>query len=180
VDQITDSTAEQGMRLRGTEGGVRVRTMEILTAVGFAGCGAVAITDSLRLGAGWSGDGPQSGYFPFWIGVLLVFASIGNLVIALRGPKRGVGAPMFLTWEQGRTVAQVLAPTAIYVAAIPVAGIYVPSALLVTWFMWRLGGFHPLRGLLTGIATAVVTFVVFEIWFLVALPKGPVEEWLGF
>lgn len=162
--------------------GVTTRAMEIATSLAFAFVGAVAIWDSARLGAGWGADGPQSGYFPFWIGLLLVLASAANLV---RGARRGEAAgedsrPMFLTWQQARTVATVFIPTAIYVAAIPLIGNYVASAVLVAWFMVRLGGFALWRALPAGLATAIVTFVVFEIWFLVALPKGPLEEFLGY
>jgi hypothetical protein len=165
--------------------GVTMRTMEIATSLAFAFAGAVAIWDSARLGAGWGADGPQSGYFPFWIGLLLVLASAANLVPVARAAQRGEDAgggtaPMFLTWEQARTVATVFVPTTIYVAAIPFTGIYVASAVLVAWFMVRLGGFALLRAIPAGIATALVTFVVFEIWFLVALPKGPLEEFLGY
>lgn len=166
--------------------GLGMRTMEIATSLAFAFAGAVAIWDSLRLGAGWGADGPRSGYFPFWIGLLLVLASAGNLLAVARaaapqGEDAGSpAAPMFLTWDQARTVASVFVPTALYVAAIPVAGIYLASAALVAWFMTRLGGFRPLRAIPAGIATALVTFTVFEIWFLVALPKGPIEEFLGF
>ena len=164
--------------------GVTTRAMEIATSLAFAFAGAVAIWDSARLGAGWGADGPQSGYFPFWIGLLLVLASAANLLPILRGARREAAGedsrPMFLTWQQARTVATVFIPTAIYVAAIPFTGIYVASAVLVAWFMVRLGGFALWRALPAGIATALVTFVVFEIWFLVALPKGPLEEFLGY
>ena len=164
--------------------GVTNRAMEIATSLAFAFAGAVAIWDSARLGAGWGADGPQSGYFPFWIGLLLVLASAANLLPILRGARGEAagedGRPMFLTWQQARTVATVFIPTAIYVAAIPLTGIYVASAVLVAWFMVRLGGFALWRALPAGIATALVTFVVFEIWFLVALPKGPLEEFLGY
>ncbi len=164
--------------------GVTTRAMEIATSLAFAFAGAVAIWDSARLGAGWGADGPQSGYFPFWIGLLLVLASAANLLPVLRGARGEAagddGRPMFLTWQQARTVATVFIPTAIYVAAIPFTGIYVASAVLVAWFMVRLGGFALWRALPAGIATALVTFVVFEIWFLVALPKGPLEEFLGY
>jgi hypothetical protein len=166
--------------------GVSTRTMEIATSLAFAFAGAAAMWDSLRLGAGWGSDGPQSGYFPFWIGLLLVLASAANLVPVARarvprGEDAGGGAvPMFLTWEQARTVATVFIPTTLYVAAIPFSGIYVASAVLVAWFMTRLGDFGLLRAIPAGIATALVTFTVFEIWFLVALPKGPLEEFLGF
>lgn len=164
--------------------GVTNRAMEIATSLAFAFAGAVAIWDSARLGAGWGADGPQSGYFPFWIGLLLVLASAANLLPVLRGARGEAagedGRPMFLTWQQARTVATVFIPTAMYVAAIPFTGIYVASAVLVAWFMVRLGGFALWRALPAGIATALVTFVVFEIWFLVALPKGPLEEFLGY
>lgn len=165
--------------------GVTTRAMEIATSLAFAFVGAVAIWDSARLGAGWGADGPQSGYFPFWVGLLLVLASAANLLPVARAARHDKAAspdtqPMFLTWQQARTVATVFIPTAIYVAAIPFTGIYVASAVLVAWFMVRLGGFALWRALPAGIATALVTFVVFEIWFLVALPKGPLEEFLGY
>lgn len=162
--------------------GVSVRTMEIVTSVAFAAVGAAAIWDSLRLGAGWAPDGPQSGYFPFWIGALLVFAAVGNLVAAMRAHRARDGAEPepFLSWEQARTVATVFIPTVLYVAAIPFTGIYVASAVLVAWFMVRLGEFRVTRAIPAGIATALVTFVVFELWFLVALPKGPIEDFLGY
>jgi hypothetical protein len=158
--------------------------MEIVTSVAFAAVGAAAIWDSLRLGAGWAPDGPQSGYFPFWIGVLLVLSAAGTLIAATRsGRARGEAAEEpapFLSWEQARTVATVFIPTVLYVAAIPFTGIYVASAALVAWFMVRLGGFRVTRAIPAGVATALVTFVVFEIWFLVALPKGPIEDFLGY
>lgn len=160
--------------------GLSIRAMEIVTSVAFAAAGSVAIWDSLRLGAGWGADGPQSGYFPFWIGVILVLAAAGNLIAATRGAAPRGEAGSFLTWEQARTVATVFVPTVLYVAAIPFSGIYLASAVLVAWFMVRLGGFRLSRAVPAGLATALVTFVVFEIWFLVALPKGPVEELLGF
>jgi hypothetical protein len=166
--------------------GVRQQTMEIATALAFAVVGAAAIWDSARIGAGWGADGPKSGYFPLWIGVLLVAAAATQLFVVARaarprgGELRGRPGPMFLTWDQARTVATVFVPTCIYVAAIPFIGIYLPSAVLVAWFMARLGDFRLTRAIPAGIAASVVTFVIFEIWFLVALPKGPLEDALGF
>jgi putative tricarboxylic transport membrane protein len=170
---------EDGRGAAPEPGGLTLRAAEVGTSLALAGIGAVAIWDSLRLGAGWGADGPRSGTFPFWIGVILVLASAGTLVRALRAGRDGpVG--LFVTWPQLRLVLSVLVPTALYVAAIPFAGIYLASAALVVWFMARLGGFSWRSAVPAGIATALVAFAVFEIWFLVALPKGPVEEWLGF
>ena len=158
--------------------GIGMRAMEVATALFFLLAGAVAMADSLRLGAGWGQDGPQSGYFPFWLGAVLVLASLAQLGAVARA--RGTPDASFLSWEQGRTVLTVLAPTAIFILLIPFAGLYAPAAALVAWFMWKLGDFAAPRAVLSGLATALVTFVVFEIWLLVALPKGPIETALGY
>jgi len=157
-------------------GGPSLRAMEIAAALTLIAMGALAIQDSLRIGAGWSADGPRSGYFPLILGVILILASIGNLIAALTARVEGP----FATWAQLRLVGSVLLPTAIYVAVIPFAGIYLPSALLIGFFMARFGGFRWAVSLASGVLAAVVTFVIFEIWFLVALPKGPLEDALGF
>ncbi len=157
--------------------GLRMGVVEIGTAAVFALVGAAAIWDSLRIGTGWGADGPKSGTFPFWIGLTLVAASIGTMVQAARARAE---SGLFASWEQLRMVGSVLVPTVIYVAAIPFVGIYIASAVLVAWFMVRLGGFGWSRAVPAGIATAIVTFLIFDIWFLVALPKGPIETWLGY
>ena len=159
-------------------GGIGVRPVEAATALVFAAIGALAMWDSRRIGAAWTSDGPQSGYFPFWLGLIMAAASLGTLVSAIRRDPAESG--LFVSWSALRQVLSVLLPTAAYVALIPFTGIYVASALLLVWFMTVLGGFAWWRALLSGLAAAVVVFVVFEFWFLVPLPKGPVEELLGY
>ncbi len=157
------------------ERGLRMGAVEAGTSLAFALVGVAAIWDSLRLGTGWSAEGPQSGTFPFWVGLILLGASIGTLVQATRAE-----AGLFASWAQLRMVASVLVPTVLFVAAIPFTGIYLASAALVAWFMRQLGGFAVSPAVASGVAVALVTFIVFEIWFLVALPKGPIETWLGY
>jgi hypothetical protein len=159
--------------------GVKRTAMEVATSLTLALVGAAAIWDSARLGAGWGAEGPQSGYFPFWIGMILAGASLANLIPVLRA-KGAAAEEMFVTWPQLRLVISVLIPTVFYVAVIPVTGIYAASAVLVAYFMMRLGDFTWRSALPAAAATAVVAFMTFEIWFLVGLPKGPVEELLGF
>lgn len=157
--------------------GIGTRTAELALAGVFIAVAGLAIGDSLRVGAGWSEDGPRSGYFPFWIGVILLAAALWQIASAL-GIRRRESS--FATREELARVASVLLPAAAQVALMPFIGLYVASALLVTWFMTRIGDFRLVPAAATGIATSVVTFVVFEIWFLVALPKGPIETWLGY
>ena len=157
--------------------GISVGVAESVTALALAGIGTLAIVDSLRLGMGWSEDGPQAGYFPFWLGVGLVLASLANMAQALRGVSR---RRMFISYGQLRNVLAVLAPTLVFVVLIGPLGIYLPSILLITYFMMVLGQFRLPASAGLGVATALLAFVTFEIWFLVPLPKGPVEHALGF
>jgi putative tricarboxylic transport membrane protein len=159
------------------ERGIGIGVAEIVTALLLAALGALAIADSLRLGIGWAEDGPMAGYFPFWLGVGLIAASLGNAVLAVQ---RGGGRKLFITWEQARHVGAILAPTIVFVALIGPLGLYLPSVLLVLYFMLVIGDFRLPAAAAVAASVAVLTFVTFEIWFLVPLPKGPIETALGF
>lgn len=165
---------------RAPAGGVSVRLAEVLTALVLGAVAAIAIYDSQRLGTGWSPDGPRAGYFPFWLGVFLAACSVGNLVAALRATEGEGKGELFVSWGQARLVASVLLPTIVFVVGILVIGIYVSSVLLILWFMVVLGSYSFLRSIPTALAITAAIFVVFELWFLVALPKGPLEAALGY
>lgn len=157
--------------------GIGRTTVEVVLALLFMAVGGLAVREGLRLGKGWGFDGPEAGYFPFWVGILLILASLAALVEAVR--RRGEDR-LFVSWPRLVLVVRVLGPAIVYGAAIFLVGIYAASAGLVLWFMRGIGGF-PLRQAVPVAATlVVVTFLVFEIWFLVPLPKGPVEHALGF
>ncbi len=156
--------------------GVRARRVEIGTAAFFGAVGAAAVFDAVRIGHGWGEDGPQSGTFPFWVGLILLAASLATLGGAVLNRSRAV----FATREQLLSVARVLLPAALYVAAMHVLGLYVSSAALIAWFMVTLGGYRLVTSLIAAAATMVLVFVVFELWFLVSLPKGPIESALGY
>jgi len=136
------------------------------------------LIDSLRVGIGWADDGPRSGYFPFYIGLLLLGASAATFIRTLLRWKRPDS--VFATRGALALVVSVLIPIAIYVIAISFLGIYVASAILIGYFMRRHGGFGWLYSLSVSVAVPLVFFLVFERWFLVPLAKGPLERLLGF
>ena len=86
-----------------------MRTWEAIVAVGFLIFGAVIVWDSRRLGASWGSDGPQAGYFPFYIGMLIIISSVANLISAFNAGARG-GHRAFVTWGQLRMVLTVMLP----------------------------------------------------------------------
>ena len=152
------------------------RTADLITAAVLLLIGLVVVGDSLRLGAGWGSDGPKSGFFPFWLGVLLLAVTAGIVVQACR---RGAGK-VFVTREQLRPVLQVLWPAAAMVAATHVVGLYVASAIYLAFYMRWVGRHRWLAIIVVSVGIPVITFVVFEQWFLVPMPKGPLEAWLGY
>jgi putative tricarboxylic transport membrane protein len=157
---------------------VSKRTMEIVVALALLAAGGVVIGDSLRLGVGWESDGPQPGYFPFYIALAMSAASLINLYRALF---RGAGAKIsFVSASALRKIITVLVPLLIYVGGIGYLGIYAASAVYIALFMWYFGRYAIWKGMLVGATIAVALFLMFERWFLVPLPKGPIEAWLGY
>jgi len=152
------------------------RWTELGVAAIMALFGLITIIGSLQVGIGWGAEGPKSGFFPFYIGLFIIVGSIVNL--AQRYFEHDDG--LFAEWSQLRQVLAVVIPTTVYVFAIPYTGIYVASAVLIALFMSWLGNYRwPITGAIA-IGVPVAIFLMFEKWFLVALPKGPIEYWLGF
>ncbi len=138
----------------------------------------LVIVDSIRTGIGWADDGPKSGYFPFRIGLLLLGAAGWVFVNTLL--KWREAHALFAEREQLRTVMAMLIPMVVYVGGIAFLGLYVSSLVLIAYFMRRYGKFGwPLTAVVS-VGVPLAFFLVFERWFLVPLPKGPIERLLGY
>jgi|SRR5690349_3212703 putative tricarboxylic transport membrane protein len=152
------------------------RTADLITAAVLFIAGLIVVGDSLRLGAGWGSDGPKSGFFPFWLGAILLAVTA---VIFAQAWRRGSGAP-FVTRAKLVPVLQVLWPATAMVAATHVIGLYVAAALYLALYMSWVGNHRWTTVALVAVGIPVITFLVFEKWFLVPMPKGPLEAWLGY
>lgn len=155
-----------------------VRAVEIGVAIIIFLFGVVVLFDSFRIGARWGEDGPQAGYFPFYVGLLICGASAAILVRALRNV--ALATESFVAREELKTILTVLVPTVVYVALIASLGFYVTSTLFIAYFMWRLGKYSWFKIVPIAVGVSVAFFLTFEIWFAVPLPKGPLEAVLGF
>jgi len=162
---------------RGARPAFRQKSAEMAVAAFIFLLGAIVIYDSARLGARWGDDGPQAGYFPFYIGLILCASSAVNLVLAMLN--RRDKDRTFVEVGQLKLVLTVLIPSAIYVALIGWTGIYLASALFIAFFMRWLGKYPWWKVAAVSIGNSVAFFVIFEVWFKVPLPKGPLETLLG-
>jgi hypothetical protein len=153
-----------------------MRAANVLVALGLIAVGALVLWDALRLGIGWGTDGPKSGFFPFWLATTMIAACLGVLV---QTGLRAGGGP-FLRREAMGPVLKVLAPAVGFVLLTQFIGLYAASALYMATYMRWIGGHSWGTVALLSVAFPVITFFVFETWFLVPMPKGPVESWLGY
>jgi len=158
-------------------GVVGSRWPEAIVSTLLAGVAVLVIADSLRVGNGWADDGPQSGYFPFYIGLILL-ASAGSLLVGTLLKWRGEN-PVFAERTQLASVLAVLVPMVVYVGGIALLGIYVASFLLIAFFMRHHGKYGWPGTVAVSVAVPLVVYAVFERRFLVLLPKGPLEALLG-
>jgi hypothetical protein len=156
-------------------GGPTHRGVEIAVALILIGFGAVVVAGSLQAGIGWGPEGPKSGFFPFYLGLSIVGASVANLVSAFTQDPR----KLFADWAQILQVLSVVVPTTVYVLAIPFAGIYATSLVLIAGFMMWLGRYSVGMAAAVSVGTVVAIYLMFEKWFLVPLPKGPIEDFFG-
>lgn len=162
----------------GSRHGVSTRTMEISVAAVILLLSLVVIFDSRRVGAGWADDGPQAGYFPFYIGLVLCAASAWTLLRAAFSGHAAAG--VFVSHRKLRLVMSVLIPSIVYVVAIYFIGIYVASAIFIGAFMYWHGRFPWIKIIPVSLIVPVSMFLLFELWFQVPLPKGPLEALIGY
>jgi len=154
-----------------------LRSAEIGIALALLAFAALVIFDSVRQGARWLEEGPQPGYFPFYLGVIIAAASAVTLVRGLLLPAEKNKS--FVQVGQLKLVLSVLVPSAVYVALVGWIGIYVSAVLFVALFMRWLGKYPWWKVVAVSVGHSVVLFLIFEVWFLVPLPKGPLERLLG-
>jgi hypothetical protein len=168
---MTDKT--QGARRTGPSH----RSVELGVALVIAAFALIVVAGSVQAGIGWGAEGPKAGFFPFYVALVILGSSIGNFVMAVSQPADN---RLFAEWGQLAQVVTMLVPTTIYVALVPWIGIYVASALLIAVFMRGFGGYGWGMVAAVSIGVPAAIFVIFEKWFLLPLPKGPIEAHFGF
>jgi len=156
----------------------RHKSAELAVAALFFVFGAIVVYDSVRLGIGWQEvHGPRPGYFPFYIGLIICVSAVVNGARALMVPAEKSKA--FVQVGQLKLVLAVLIPTALYAALVTWIGIYAASVLFIGFFMRWLGKYPWWKVVAVSVLTVVAFYLIFELWFKVPLPKGPLEGLLG-
>ena len=167
-----DAPAEESPAVAG------VRTVETVVYLLLTALALLLAFDNWRTGMGWASDGPQAGYFPFYLSVILGAASLYGL--ALIFVSRLDEGKVFVTRDQLRRVMQVFVPTFLFCLFTQWLGIYIASFLLIAGFMWMVGRIALWKSLLTSFVFSMAMFITFDVAFDVIMPKGPLEALFGY
>ncbi len=155
------------------------RTVEIIVSLALIALAGVVIWDTVRIGYGWSEqEGPQPGFFPFIVAAMMGVASLITFIKSAFFPS-DEDRQDFVSIRGAGRILLVLVPLAVYILGIEFLGIYVASAIFIAGFMIAFGKEPILRSALVGVGVPLALFFMFERWFLVPLPKGPLEAMLG-
>lgn len=148
-----------------------MKRAEIFTALGLLAIAGLVMSQAIRLGPGWGEAGPRSGFFPFWLSVILGLSGLWILLQAVRNSSGATAMP-FLPPGALRQVLTVFLPMAGAFALFEIVGFYIASLVYLLVYI-RLTGRQPWPvALAVSILFPVLTFLVFERWFLIPLPKG--------
>jgi hypothetical protein len=157
---------------------VGARTVHIVVYLILVALAALLAWDNWRTGMAWEADGPQAGYFPFYLSVILGTACLFGLFFQLRAQTAAEGG--FVTRNQLRRVMQVFVPTLLFCVLMQWLGLYVASFFLIAGFMRIVGRMARWKSLLAGFLFSIIMFVTFDVAFDVIMPKGPLEALFGY
>jgi len=147
-----------------------MRTAEIAVALLFLVFAIVVMQSSIKLGSSWGSDGPQAGYFPFYISLIILISSAATLIQAIR--QKELSNEAFVDKGPFRQVLAVLVPAFIFVLLMQLIGIYVSAAIYIAFFMIWIGKYAPWKSIALGVAISVALYMMFEYWFQIPLPSG--------
>jgi putative tricarboxylic transport membrane protein len=154
------------------------RTVDVVVLLALLALAAILGYDNWRTGIAWDETGPQPGYFPFYLSVILGAASLYGVGAAALSRKAAMRT--FVTRAQLRRVMAVFVPTFLFCLVTQYLGLYVASFLLIGGFMGLIGKIAWWKALLTAFLFTAIMFVTFDIVFDVIMPKGPLEAAFGY
>jgi len=155
-----------------------IRIVDVTVSMLLLALAATLGYDNWRTGISWDSTGPEAGYFPFYLSVILAGASLYGLVVAFLSRKDA--SETFVTRSQLWRVMAVFVPTFLFCLVTQFLGLYVASFFLIAGFMRFVGKIALWKSLLTAFLFTAIMFVTFDIAFDVIMPKGPLEAAFGY
>jgi hypothetical protein len=157
-----------------------MRRADLFVAILILAGALVVVGEGVRLGIGWGTDGPDPGFFVFYLGAALALAAGGVAAQAVWAADPPLYRKPFVAPGQFGSVVKVAGPAALLVVFTHWIGLYVAGAIYMATYMRWIGRHSWLLTIVISLGIPVLAFVIFEVWFLVPMPKGPLEAYLGY
>jgi putative tricarboxylic transport membrane protein len=151
-------------------GFLTIRTVEIVVCLLLLGLAALVVSEGLRLGAGWNERGPQSGFFPFGLALVMGIGLVAVVVEAWREPET---RPFFEAPEEWIDLLKVGVPSGLAILLTPSLGLYITSGLYVFAFMAWYGRYAWRWALLGGVLVPAVLYLLLRYGFNIGMPMSP-------
>ncbi|MBU1183996.1 MAG: tripartite tricarboxylate transporter TctB family protein [Proteobacteria bacterium] len=149
-----------------------MRKAEIWVSLAFMLLGVIVIADSIRLGFMWGRTGPASGFFPFYLAVVMVISSVIVFFNAFTlYKKEGAGKPLMPPGAL-KSILWVVIPSAAMVMLMEFVGLHIAAALFLGFYMRAVGKIGWTTTLLVGIIAPLSLYITFDKLFLIPLPQG--------
>jgi len=149
-----------------------MRKAEIWVSLAFVLLGVIVIADSIRLGFMWGMSGPESGFFPFYLGVGVVVSSgIVFFNAFTQYKKEGAGKPLMPPGAL-KSILWVVIPSTAMVMLMELVGLHIAAALYLGFYMRAVGKIGWVTTLLVSIISPLSLYITFDKLFLIPLPQG--------
>jgi len=147
-----------------------IRTVEIVVCLLLLALSVMVMMEGVRLGAGWSERGPESGFFPFALALIM---AIGLAAAAVSAWREAATRPFFEASEEWIDLLKVGVPAGLAIALTPTLGLYLTSGLYVLGFMAWYGRFPWWQALLGGLSVPAGLYLMLRYGFNIAMPMSP-------
>jgi hypothetical protein len=154
-----------------------MRKAEITCGLALLALGILVIRESLKLNIGWGLNGPEAGFFPFWLALGLVICSAAVVLEAFLNPKTAARRP-FISREGIVPVLKVALPAFGMVALTEAIGLYPAALIYLAVYMRWIGKHRWLTTAAISILVPVASYFIFDKWFLIPMPKGQ-WQWIS-
>jgi putative tricarboxylic transport membrane protein len=132
----------------------------------------LVVVDAVRLGFRWGDNGPESGFFPFWLGVVLAACALIELRHVVVEHRRRTPPKPLMAEGAWKPIAWVLLPAVAMVAATELIGLHLAAALYLGFYMRAVGKIRWATTVAVAILVPAALYVAFDRFFLVPMPQG--------
>ena len=149
-----------------------MRKAEISAALLLLSIGIITLVDSVRLGFGWGMSGPESGFFPFYLGLGQVICSVlvlRNVIVKYK--KEGAGKRLM---PEGalKPILWILVPATVMIVITEFVGLHIAAAIYLAFYMRASEKVGWITVILVSVLVPAGLYIAFDKLFLVPLPQG--------